>query len=140
MRWLVLVGVLGAAFAWPPRAAEAQAFGTAAVPLYGPAPRVYAPPGLYGMMYGYPGYGYPRTYTEFASPYGAGYGYGYPPYTIWNGRYGVGLWRPGFVAPGYTYGASYYRTFTVPYGSLSAGYSPQVGVYAPYFGPGYFGW
>jgi hypothetical protein len=69
-----------------------------------------------------------------------GYGYGYPPYTIWTGRYGVGLWRPGFIAPGYIYGASYYRTFTVPYGSLSAGYAPPVGVYAPYFGPGYFGW
>src|SRR4051794_13206780 len=67
----------------------------------------YAAPGNYGMAYGSPSFGLTRTYTSFSSPYGAGYGYGYAPYGLLPGRYGVGLWRPGFVAPGYLYGASY---------------------------------
>jgi hypothetical protein len=102
---------------------------------YGFNPTYYQPPGSFGMAYGYPAYGYPRTYSAFSSSYGAGYGYGYGAYNYMSGRYGVGLWRPGFLAPGYVYGASTYRTFPVPYGSLAPGYSPPVGVYAPGFGP-----
>ncbi len=100
----------------------------------------YAPPGSYGMMLGSPSYGSVRTYTEFSSPYGAGYNYGYAPNGLSPGRYGVGLWRPGFVAPGYTYGASYYsyRTFAV---GNPGGPTPPVGVYAPAFGPtSVYGW
>jgi hypothetical protein len=127
----ILVGAVLTALV--PGAARGQAFGRGGY---------YSAPGAYGMAYGYPAYGYPRTYTAFSSSYGAGYGYGYPPYSYLTGRYGVGLWRPGFVAPGYAYGASYYyRTFAVPYGSLAPGYPPPVGVYAPAFGPpAYVGW
>jgi hypothetical protein len=92
-------------------------------------------PGYYGMAYGSPGLGTIRTYTTFTSPYGGGYGYGYAPYGLLPGRYGVGLWRPGFVTPGYAYGASYYSTFPVPYVSTSVGPMPPVGLYAPGFGP-----
>jgi len=95
----------------------------------------YAAPGNYGMAYGSMSVGVPRTYSAFSSSYGAGYGYGYAPYGLLPGRYGVGLWRPGFVAPGYVYGASYYRTFPVPYGSGASVPVPPVGAYAPGFGP-----
>lgn len=100
----------------------------------------FAAPGLYGMAWGSPSFGLKRTYTEFSSPYGLGYGYGYAPYGLMPGRYGVGLWRPGFVAPGYVYGASYYRSFALP--ATVTGVNPlpppPVGVYAPGFGPGTF--
>src|SRR5438128_1819922 len=59
----------------------------------------FAAPGYYGMAFGSPSVGQPRTYTAFSSPYGLGYGYGYAPYGLLPGRYGVGLWRPGFVTP-----------------------------------------
>jgi hypothetical protein len=95
-----------------------------------------AAPGNYGMAYGSMSVGIPRTYTTFTSPYGSGYGYGYAPYGLLPGRYGVGLWRPGFVTPGYVYGASYYRTYPVPYASgAPASPVPPVGLYAPGFGP-----
>jgi hypothetical protein len=101
----------------------------------------FAAPGYYGMSFGSPSFGMTRTYTAFSSPYGAGYGYGYAPYGLLPGRYGVGLWRPGFVTPGYAYGASYYRTFPVPYASTPPMPPPPVGVYAPAFGPGsVYGW
>jgi hypothetical protein len=96
----------------------------------------FAAPGFYGMAYGSMSVGVPRTYTTFSSPYGGGgYGYGYAPYGLLPGRYGVGLWRPGFVTPGYVYGASYYRTFPVPYSSAVSVATPPVGLYAPGFGP-----
>ena len=100
----------------------------------------FAAPGSYGMMLGSPSYGSVRTYTEFSSPYGAGYNYGYAPSAFLPGRYGVGLWRPGFVTPGYTYGASYYSYRTFAVGNPGAP-SPPVGVYAPAFGPpSFYGW
>ena len=71
-------------------------------------------PGLYGMSYGFASYGMPQTYTVFSAYPGASYGSNFPPYGILPGRFGVGLWRPGFVAPGYVYGASYYQ----PWNSL----------------------
>jgi hypothetical protein len=84
----------------------------------------------------------PLAYSSFASPYGGGYGYGYGPYGLLPGRYGVGLWRPGFVSPGYTYGAAYggYRTFPVPYVAGAPVATPPVGVYAPAYGPGAYAW
>jgi len=94
-----------------------------------------AAPGYYGMSYGSPSLGSIRTYSSFSSPYGAGYGYGYAPYGLLPGRYGVGLWRPGFVTPGYLYGASYYRTFPVPYPPNWVGPTAPIGLYAPGFGP-----
>ena len=109
-------------------------------------------PGLYGMSYGFASYGMPQTYTVFSAYPGPSYGSNYPPYGILPGRYGVGLWRPGFVAPGYVYGAaafpydslasgSYsYRTFGVDAGARAAS-PPPVGVYAPALGPRtLYGW
>lgn len=95
----------------------------------------YAAPGDYGMAFGSPSVGLTRTYTAFSSPYGAGYGYGYAPNVLLPGRYGVGLWRPGFVTPGARYGASDYRTYPVPSGVPSVAPPPPVGAYAPAFGP-----
>jgi hypothetical protein len=114
-------------------------------------------PGLYGMSYGFASYGMPQTYSVFSAYPGPSYGSNYPPYGILPGRYGVGLWRPGFVAPGYVYGAASfpydsaasgsnsYRTFAVGAGN---GYPvnriaspPPVGVYAPALGPRtLYGW
>ncbi len=114
-------------------------------------------PGLYGMSYGFASYGMPQTYTVFSAYPGPSYGSNYPPYGILPGRYGAGLWRPGFVAPGYVYGAaaypydsyasgSYsYRTFAVGaspgYAGNQPGAPPPVGVYAPALGPkSLYGW
>jgi hypothetical protein len=132
MRRLLGVMIVGWALGLAPGSARAQVFSPVAVPY-----RIngyYAAPGYYGMSYGSPSYGMTRTYTSFSSPYGAGYGAGYAPYGLLPGRYGVGLWRPGFVTPGYLYGASYYRSFPVAYPNNGV-YPPAVGVYAPGFGP-----
>jgi hypothetical protein len=107
--------------------------------------------GLYGMSYGFASYGMPQTYSVFSAYPGPSYGTNYPPYGILPGRYGVGLWRPGFVQAGYVYGASYfpqsfsYRTF--PLGAeiggpaWQAALPPPVGVYAPALGPSsVYGW
>ncbi len=92
---------------------------------------------LYGTSWGVASFGIPRTYTTFSSPYGGGYGYGYPNYGVMPGKFGVGLWRPGFVAPGYVYGsAAGYNTFPYPYRPGGPMYGPPIGVYAPGFGPG----
>jgi hypothetical protein len=142
MRGLTGVLIVGFALALTPATASAQVVVGGMMNPY----RIngyYAAPGLYGMSYGSPSVGLTRTYSSFSSPYGVGYGYGYAPYGMLPGRYGVGLWRPGFVAPGYVYGASYYRSFAIP-SNLSAvplQTPPPVGVYAPGFGPGsYYGW
>jgi hypothetical protein len=110
-------------------------------------------PGLYGMSYGFGSYGMPQTYSVFAAYPGPSYGTTLPPYGIMPGRYGVGLWRPGFVAHGYVYGASYYyppssysyRTFAVGTGRGGGvnriASPPPVGVYAPALGPStLYGW
>jgi len=132
-RRLCWAALLGLALTFPAATARAQGYGGYGT-YYG-ANSIYGAPGYYGMAYGVPSFGYPRTYSTFSSPYGAGYGYGYTPYGFIPGRYGVGLWRPGFVAPGYVYGAGYYRTFPVPFRPLPMGTSPSVGYYAPGFGP-----
>jgi hypothetical protein len=132
-------------------AAHAQILGGGG---YSPSYRVseyFAAPGLYGMSWGFASYGMPQTYSVFSAYPGPSYGTNYPPYGILPGRFGVGLWRPGYVTPGYVYGASYYeptalqyRTFAVGYGPGS-GYRPAspppVGVYAPALGPStLYGW
>ncbi len=93
----------------------------------------YQPPGLYGMSYGSPSFGIPRTYSNFSSPYGAGYAYGYAPYTLLPGAFGMELWRPGVSVPGYVYGGSLYTTYSYPFRVYAP--QPPVGVYAPGFGP-----
>lgn len=102
----------------------------------------YAAPGNYGTAYGYASYGYPRTYSSFSSPYGAGMGYGVAPYGYISNRYGVGLWRPGYTAPGYAYRSSYYWTFApAPIRPPVYAPFPPFGSYAPGFGPsGLYGW
>ena len=108
---------------------------------YRGAGTAFGAPGYFGMGYGVPSFGVPRTYTEFSSPYGGGYGYGYAPYGILPGRYGVGLWRPGVVAPGYVFASGFYRTFPVPYRPLVPMASPPVGMYAPGLGPpSFYSW
>jgi hypothetical protein len=140
MRRLLGVLVVGSVLALVPCPARAQVVAGGMLNPYR-FNGYFAAPGLYGMSFGAPSVGIPRTYTSFSSPYGAGYGYGYAPYGMLPGRFGVGLWRPGFVAPGYAYGASYYyRTFPIP-ASLSPVPllpPPPVGVYAPGLGPGTF--
>jgi hypothetical protein len=136
MRRLLLVVAVGSALSMVPIQAQAQVpVGPATVPY-----RVNGSiglPNLYGTSWGVASFGIPRTYTTFASPYGAGYGYGYPSYGVIPGRYGVGLWRPGFVAPGYTYGSAYgYNTFPYPYKPGGPMYGPSIGNFAPGFGPG----
>jgi hypothetical protein len=143
----MLVGVLQFGVAVP--AARAQVAG------YSPSYRVsefLGAPGLYGMSYGFASYGMPQTYSVFSAYPGPSYGTNFPPYGIMPGRYGVGLWRPGFVAPGYLYGASYYFPQTnFSYQTFHLGYNPgvpitgvptpAVGMYAPYLGPGaMYGW
>ncbi len=108
-------------------------------------------PGWYGTSYGFASYGMPQTYSVFSAYPGPSYGTNYPPYGLMPGRYGVGLWRPGYVAPGYVYGASYYpssgfayRTFPLTYGAPSTttmAPPPSIGAYAPALGPPpLYGW
>jgi hypothetical protein len=135
MRRLLLVVAVGSALASLPGSARGQIYTS------GPAPyRVNGGmglPDLYGTSWGVASYGIPRTYTTFASPYGAGYGYGYPNYGVMPGKFGVGLWRPGMATPGYTYGAANgYNTFPYPYKPGGPMYGPPIGLYAPGFGPG----
>jgi hypothetical protein len=116
---------------------------TRSTPAYSASPYygAYSPfgaPGYYGMAWGVPSYGVPRTYTAFSSPYGLGYGYGYGPSSFLPGPYGVEMWRPGVSTTGYTYAPAAYRTFPVPY---RVGWTPGVGMYAPGFGPPFYqGW
>jgi hypothetical protein len=140
MREWLWVAIVGFAMTVTTGSTHAQA------PVLGvPAPiRVngfFEAPGFYGTSYGTASYRVPRTYSEFASPFGVGYGYGYAPYGMISGRYGVGLWRPGTVAPGYVYGAAYYQTWAVPYSAGSTVPLPSIGLYAPAFGStGVVGW
>jgi hypothetical protein len=108
-------------------------------------------PGLYGTSYGFASYGMPQTYSVYSSMPGPSYGTNYPPYGLMPGKFGVGLWRPGYVAPGYVYGASYYptslsyRTFPVVHGTglkpNQIAPTPPMGVYAPALGPStLYGW
>ncbi|QEH32888.1 hypothetical protein OJF2_13730 [Aquisphaera giovannonii] len=134
------LAILGLSLLAAPRYASAQTG-------YSPSYRVsdyFAAPGLYGTSYGYASYGVPRTYTTFSAYPGPAYGSNLPPYGFLPGRYGVGLWRPGFTAPGYVFGepaAGYsYRTFPVVSGTTvtadQIAQRPSIGVYAPALGPG----
>jgi hypothetical protein len=105
----------------------------------------FVAPGWYGTSYGFASYGFPQTYSVYSAFPGPSYGTNYPPYGLLPTRWGVGLWRPGYVTPGYVYGASYYpstglgyRTFPVNYGMAgrSMDPAPPMGYYAPALGPG----
>ena len=143
MRCLLAVIVVGAVVSHGAREARAQAV------MGGPYSGSYrvsdyfAAPGLYGTSYGFASYGVPRTFTTFSAYPGPSYGSNVPGYGFLLGRYGVGLWRPGFTAPGYVYGAptsgNSYRTFPVVYGTIltvdQIAPPPSIGVYAPALGP-----
>jgi len=135
MRRLMGLFAIGVAGFFSPGRAEAQA-------VYGGyTPQYRANPGTrgttFGTSYGVASFGVPRTYSSFSSPYGAGYGYGYPPTSFLPGPFGIGLWRPGSRGPGHVYGApNNYRTFPYPYPAGTVQYGPPIGVYAPAFGPG----
>lgn len=137
--WGVLVG---AALVWGSAAgtARGQMYGNAQNNYFGVGP-YYGAPGLYGTSWGYPGYGYVSTYTAFSSPFGPGYGYGYGPTAFMPRPYGVRLWRPGMVAPGYVYGASYYNMYLAPYDPNAYAYPAPFGIYSAGLGPRpYFAW
>lgn len=102
-----------------------------------PAPGFYSAPGSYGTSFGVPGYKTVRTYSEFSSSYGGGYGRGYAPNSIGAGRFGSDLWRGGTAVVNPLDGASLtsYRTFAVPYQTHPTVVAPPFGVYAPAYGP-----
>jgi len=137
MRRVLWVLIVGSAMMLMPGSASAQGYGMAAPTRMNGA---FEAPGYYGTSWGTASFGVPRTYSEFSSPWGVGYGYGYAPYGFLPGKYGVGLWRPGaLMAPGYLYGAPNYQTFAVPYNANSTAWVPPIGLYAPTFGaPGYY--
>lgn len=90
---------------------------------------------VYGTSWGVASYGLKRTGSDYASPFGVGYGYGIRPLGFVPGRYGAELWHPGEVGPAGTYGVEHrYRTFPYPYPPGPPAYGPSIGVYAPYFG------
>jgi hypothetical protein len=107
-------------------------------------------PGWYGMSYGFASYGMPQTYSVYSAFPGPSSGSNFPPYGLLPGRFGVGLWRPGYLSAGYVYGASYYpssdfayRTFPLLLGAPSSSLAPPppVGAYAPALGPAsLYGW
>lgn len=131
----LLIGT-GLAVAQAPVAAQTAGAGVTVLPGTETARGFFAAPGHYGMSLGSPSYGSVRTYSEFSSPYGLGYGYGYAPYGLLPGPYGVRLWRPDIVAdPLYNAGYHSYRTFAVPYVRGVPAVTPPVGLYAPAFGP-----
>ena len=136
MRRFLGAAILGVTLSLAPAAAPARAQGLATDggALYSGPNSFFGAPGNYGMAWGTQSFGVPRTYTSFTSP-GPGYVRAYQPYGLAPTRYGVGLWRPGFVAPGYIYGTASYRTFPVPLRPIPYGGLPPVGAYAPYFGP-----
>jgi len=98
---------------------------------------VYKPPGYYGTSWGVASYGTRRTYSQYSSPYGAGYSYGYAPAGILPGKYGTGLWRQTTTSHGVIYGApAGYATYAKPFRAVNAVPGPPMGAYAPGFGPG----
>ncbi len=124
-------GLTALAFATGPTRAPAQTGGGVA------APGFYEAPGYYGTSFGVPSYGSVRGYSEFASPFGVGYGYGYAPSRILPGSLGTGLWRTGNPNPYETYSPSTtsYRTFALPFRPGAQPTAPAFGVYAPAYGP-----
>ena len=139
-----LFGLAGAILAGSGVArAQSQPVGTPVLP---PNVRAYyAAPGQYGTTYGVASYGSRRAFSEFSSPYGGGYGYGYAPATYLPGPYGDRLWaptaRPANSATAWR--STYYGTFALPTAPADVP-PPPIGVYAPGFGPGvppvYYGW
>ncbi|MDR3619992.1 MAG: hypothetical protein P4L85_11635 [Paludisphaera borealis] len=143
MRRLALIVSAGVLLATSARVEAQAVVGGPAVGTY----RVgdyFAAPGLYGTSYAYASYGIPRTYTSYSAAPWSSYSANYPSNGFLPGRYGVNLWRPGFVAPGYVYGSptsgSIYQTFPVVSGTgltpSQIAPPPSIGVYAPSLGPG----
>lgn len=121
-----------ALLALAPTNVDAQDFvDLAPYPMRGPG--AYQAPGYYGTYWGSFGYGSIRVGSAYASPFGAGTGYGYGPFTMPG--YGAALYRPGFSVPGYTYGRGYYGTYPAPVnGYVLPVAPPPIGLYAPGYG------
>jgi hypothetical protein len=101
-----------------------------------PLPRVYRAPGFYGTAWGNASYGIPRTYSDYASPFGLNYGLGVGPYRILPGAFGQGLWSDSLGIPtagDWSGGYLGYRTFAHP--PVAGQPNPGIGVYAPMLGP-----
>ncbi len=132
-------GLMALALATGPLPAMAQSAADAAPfpTISGRIPGFYEAPGYYGTSFGTPSFGSVRGYSEFSSPFGVGYGYGYAPNRVLPGSYGTGIWRKGTLHPDEAYGASAhsYRTFAVPYTPGGTAFRPAFGVYAPAYGP-----
>jgi len=133
----IAISVPGAALAQAPNHHTAEERRDHAPP--GSFEAIHRPPASYGTAYGSPSYGVPRTYSNFASPFG-GYGYsnGPAPFGLVPGPYGAQLWRPGFVEPGYFYARNIYWTYPLPRGSVWPAPGVPVGYYAPSLGPPMF--
>lgn len=113
---------------------------TAQVPLPESAPPIYRAPGFYGTVYGVPSYGSIRTWSAYPSPFGVGYGYGYPPSAVLPGPWGNGLWSgtpggSGIGDTGYLPAPGRYTTFPAIPVPEYPGYRPSFGYYAPSIGP-----
>ena len=133
----LMVGTAVVAWSMAARA-QAPSVALSVVPGSETAHAFFAAPGLYGTSLGTASYGSVRTYSEFSSPYGGGYGYGYAPSGFIPGPYGAGLWRPSTVqTPLYNAAYQSYRTFPVPYVAGVSAVTPSIGFYAPAFGPPY---
>lgn len=136
VRWVFGVLAIGASVAIASTARAQNAAPITVVPGSETAHGFFAAPGNYGVSLGTPSYGSVRTDSSFSSPYGAGYRYGYAPSGFLPGRFGVGLWRPGYAAtPLDNAGYHSYRTFPVPYRAQTPAVTPPLGLYAPAFGP-----
>ncbi|MEW4569146.1 hypothetical protein AB1L88_14875 [Tautonia sp. JC769] len=134
MRQMIGAALLGIAVSLgSAQVGRAQSVAGPAQPMAAP---VYDPPGYYGMAWGVPSYGVPRTHSNFATPFGGvGYGYGYDPYTLLPGSFGASLWRPGSRDPGDYAAPGRYSTFPIARGGVTPPSGVPVGFYAPALGP-----
>ena len=135
-RLLVLSGlIVSGILAQTNASAQTPGAVSADPPFRGPN-TIFGAPGYYGTSYGTASFGVPRLYSEFSSPYGGGYGYGYARPALAQNAFGEGLWRAGREPSTTIYGApGAYRTFPVETWPRPAGSGPPFGEYAPFFGP-----
>lgn len=134
MRQLMVSALLGTVIAMGTvQVSPAQTVDLTGTPMAAP---IYDPPGYYGMAWGVPSYGVPRTHSNFATPFGGvGYGYGYDPYVLLPGSFGASLWRPGSSDPGDYAAPGRYSTFPIARGGVTPPSGVPVGYYAPALGP-----
>jgi hypothetical protein len=147
--WSILVGTALSLVPVSPARAQAPGSAAAAPVASSPAPAAsasgsyFGTPGNYFVSWGVPSFGWPRTYSVFSSPYGAGYGYGYYPYMTVPGYYGFRLYRAGYIAEPNLYGGGIYSTpgSFAPFLPVTLQIRPPLGYYAPGLGaPAFYSW